>query len=77
MRRTSAPVAKNYDAGVRRSLGIPTTTGPARTSQRPARVRTRLTERKTATDVPLAGLSFQWVLGPHAAITDTSGLRRP
>ena len=43
---------------MRRSLGIPATTSPARTSQRPARVRTRLTERKTATDVPLAGLSF-------------------
>ncbi|MEX0670790.1 MAG: FAD:protein FMN transferase [Pirellulales bacterium] len=52
-----APSVKNRHSGAFRGLGMPATASPARTRQRPARARSRLTDRKTVAEVPLTGLS--------------------
>jgi hypothetical protein len=58
MRRKSAPSTKISGCRGEPGPGTAPKTGPARTRQRPARARTRLTVRKTVAEVPLAGLSF-------------------
>ena len=52
------PARKTDDSEGCRGLAIPATTGPAGTYQRPARARTRLTDRKTVAELPLTGLSL-------------------
>ena len=52
-------------------------TGPARNPERPARARSRRTERKTAAEAPLAGLSVAHPnLGACHAETDVNVLKR-
>jgi hypothetical protein len=62
MRRRSAPSVKKDHSGGYRGVGIPATTGPAPTCRRPARARSRLTDRERVAEVPLTGLSFgRWL----------------
>jgi hypothetical protein len=68
MRRRSAPSVKKDHSGGYRGVGIPATTGPAPTCRRPARARSRLTDRERVAEVPLTGLTFARVKSvPHAS----------